>query len=339
MRKITVFHKLLYFINSVCATLLLLSYLLPFISPKKLPAFSVLSLAVPFLIIINTLFVIYWLIKLKKYVFISVFVLVIGIFISTPFFKLSKKKVSMNDDLTIMSYNVRMFNHYKWINQEGIDQLIVKLIKEEKPDVLAIQEYYNTKTVDLIDEYPYWYFIPKSKSKKLGLAIFSRFQIVNQGSLDFKNSGNNAIFTDIAREKDTFRLYNIHLQSLKINPTQENFGETNSGKLFHRLQKGFEKQAYQTEKFLAHDKLWEGKEIVCGDFNNTAYSWIYKQIIQDKKDAFLEAGSGFGKSFRYIFPTRIDFILTDEFAQVNSYKTIHKKYSDHYPIVARINWK
>ena len=336
MKKLSLFNKLLFFINSVLATVLLLSYLLPFLSPKSAPAFAVLSLLVPFLIIINLIFFVYWLIKLKKQCILSGFVLAIGWLFASPFYKFSEKKILLNNDIKIMSYNVRLFNHYKWNKDPETAQKMFDFISDKKPDILAIQEFYNDKNIPF--SYPYKYIKPKSKTLKFGLAIFSKFPIINQGSLDFKKSANNAIFVDIIKNKDTIRVYNLHLQSLKINPKKENFGEENSEKLFNRLETGFQKQAIQTEQFLAHEQDWKGKKIICGDFNNTAYSWLYKQILKDKKDAFVEAGKGFGKSFNYAFPMRIDFILTDKNTTINQFKTFSIKYSDHFPIFARINW-
>lgn len=233
-----------------------------------------------------------------------------------------------------MSYNVRMFNHYNWIKDKTISLKIETLIAEKEPDVVAIQEFYNDSKRDL--KYKYKYFQPTAKN--FGLTLLSKFPIINKGSLDFKDTSNNAIFIDILKDKDTVRIYNLHLQSLKINPKKENFGEDSSEKLIARLQNGFIKQASQTEKLLAHEQKWKGKKVLCGDFNNTAYSWVYKQISENKKDAFVEAGDGTGKSFNYIFPMRIDFILTDENCKINQFKTYSKKYSDHFPIMSRLNW-
>jgi endonuclease/exonuclease/phosphatase (EEP) superfamily protein YafD len=55
------------------------------------------------------------------------------------------------------------------------------------------------------------------------------------------------------------------------------------------------------------------------------------------KDSFLEAGSGFGKTFEIKnFPMRIDFIFVDEILNVNEHKNYSINYSDHLPILARI---
>lgn len=316
--------------------MLLLSYLLPFISPKSIPSVSVLSLVVPILISINVLFLIYWLLKLKRHFLTSALVLGIGWLVASPFYKFSEKKVLLNTDVKVMSYNVRLFNFYKWNKDPKTTENIVNFIKKTSPDILAIQEFYSHKELDIT--YPYKFIKLKSRTNKFGSAIYSKYPIINSGSLDFKKSANNAIFIDIVKGKDTIRVYNLHLQSLKLNPNKENFGEEDSEKLFQHISSAFLKQTQQTNLFVAHEQEWKGKKIICGDLNNTAYSWVYRQISKDKKDAFVEAGKGFGKTFRYAFPTRIDFIFTDVDTDINQFKVFPKKYSDHYPIFARINF-
>lgn len=335
MKKKSPFNKLLFFINSVLAVLLLLSFLLPYFSPKSFSVFAVISLFVPILFIGNLLFLCYWILKLKKQASLSAFVLMIGWLISTPFYKFSDDKETHSNNLSVMSYNVRMFNFYKWNSDTKLAQKTIDFIHKKSPDILALQEFYNSPKLSL--SFPYKYIKTKSKNNKFGLAIFSKFPIINSGSLDFKESDNNIVYADILKEQDTIRVYNVHLQSLSINPDKEYFGEENNQKLLIRFQTSFQKQASQTEQFLAHEKNWKGKKIILGDFNNTAYSWVYRKIKSDKKDAFLEAGSGFGKTFNYPFPMRIDFILTSKDFEINQFKTFDEKFSDHFPILARIH--
>jgi len=335
MKKLTFLDKILYLINSLLAVLLLLSFLLPHISPKKLPDFAVLSLFVPVLLIVNIFFVIYWLLKLKKQFLLSFLILILGWMIMTPFYKLSGKNSSLNSDLKLMSYNVKTFDLFSKKEDSTVNGFA--FIKEKNPDILAVQEYYQTSKIDI--NYPYQYIKKNTKSKKYGLAIYSKYKIINSGSLDLKSEGNNIIFIDILKQKDTIRIYNVHFESLRIKPNEENFGELNSEKLLERVANAFKKQALQTEQFLRHEQTWKGKKIICGDFNNTSYSWLYHKISKDKKDAFIEAGKGFGKTFNYWFPMRIDFILTDKNSITNSFKTFDIKHSDHFPIVAKINWK
>ena len=337
MVKYTFWHKIIVFINSILALLLLLSYLLPYLSPKVVPIFTVISLAVPILFISNVFFVIYWIIKLKKYFTISLISIVLGFGHVSNIYKFSEKEIFLNDDLRIMSYNVRLFNYFKWTNEGSIVNKIDSFISEKKPDILTIQEYYEAENLEL--KYPYQFIKTKSNSNKFGLAIFSKYEIINAGSLDLKESANNIIFTDILKEKDTIRVYNIHLESLKMNTNKENFGTKDSDKLIKKMEASFQKQAKQVELFLEHEQKWNGKKVLCGDFNNTAFSWVYRELSKNKQDAFKEAGKGLGRTFDYWYPLRIDFILLDSSFNVNNFKTFDVPYSDHYPILARVNLK
>ena len=337
MVKYSFWNKIIVFVNSILAILLLLSYLLPYISPETVPIFTIISLAVPVLLALNIFFIIYWIIKLKKYFTISLISIILGIGYISNIYKFSEKKIFLNDDLKVMSYNVRLFNHYNWSTDSTIVKKISSFIAEKEPDVLSIQEYYDAESLQL--KYPYQFIKTKSNFNKFGLAIFSKFKIINSGSLDLKESANNIIYTDILKDKDTIRVYNIHLESLKMNTSQENFGIINSDKLLEQMEASFQKQAKQVELFLQHEKKWDGKKILCGDFNNTAFSWVYRELSNEKQDAFKEAGKGLGKTFNYWYPLRIDFILTDANFDINNFKTFNVPYSDHYPILARLNLK
>ena len=119
------------------------------------------------------------------------------------------------------------------------------------------------------------------------MAIFSKFLIINSGSLDLKNTSNNIIFADILKGNDTIRVYNIHLQSLKLKTDKENFGKENSEKLVTTLEEGFKKQVSQTKVLLDHEKNWKGKKIIAGDFNNTSFSWgIYSNFKRKKRHIY-----------------------------------------------------
>ena len=97
-------------------------------------------------------------------------------------------------------------------------------------------------------------------------------------------------------------------------------------------------QQEQAELFIEHKTQSPHKMVICGDFNNTAYSYVYKEIKGDLKDGFEEAGNGFGRTFDFrYFPVRIDFILVDDSFEVNSFKVYEEKLSDHYPIRAKIS--
>lgn len=336
MKKLNFIDKIIYIINSFAALALLLSYLLPYISPKTVPLFAVLSLFVPFIILINLIFVLYWLIKLKKQFILSTLILLIGWTFNSSIYKLSGKNESVDNSFTVMSYNVRMFNYWNWIDDDNIKPKIKKFISEQNPDILLIQESYE------FDQFSYPYkFIKRTKhNKKVGQAIYSKFPIINTGSLDFNSPSNNAIFADIVKENDTIRTYNVHLQSFGLSTEKENFGQESSDKLLHTLEDNFSKQADQIELLIENFKEWNGKTVIGGDFNNTSRSWVYNQITEYMIDAHQEAGTGFGKTYNYWVPLRIDFIFSDLDATINSFQNFTKeKNSDHFPILTNLSWE
>ena len=144
MKKLSIINPLLLFINSILATALLLSYLLPYVSPKTVPALTIFSLSVPFLVLTNLGFLIYWLIKLHKNTLLSAFVLLLGWFVAPPLLKFSNKELVLTNDLKVMSYNVRMFNYYKWSDDLTTEQKIYAFINNESPDIISLQEFYQS---------------------------------------------------------------------------------------------------------------------------------------------------------------------------------------------------
>jgi len=318
--------------------MLLLSFVLPYIAPNNFAFLAVLSLAVPLLILSNLLFLLYWLMNVKKQLLLSLFALVVGFSHVGSLYKFSNSKhIENNNNLSVMNYNVRLFNLYNWIEGDNVQKKIITFIKKESPDVISFQEYHPHEDIDL-SFYKYKYEELSGKRIKYGQAIFSKFPIVNSGSIEFPKTANNAIYADIVKDSDTIRIYNVHLQSLRIDANNEELSKENSGRLIKRASETFKMQQFQSELFLLHKNKSPYKMIICGDFNNTAYSYVYKEIKGDLVDAFGVAGNGFGRTFDFkYFPIRIDFILADKAFSVNHFKTYDEKYSDHFPILTKVS--
>ncbi len=235
-----------------------------------------------------------------------------------------------------MNYNVRLFNLYDWIPEKGVETKIVDFIKETSPQVLCVQEYHPNNHIDF-SFFKYKYENLSGKKITNGQVIFSQYPIINSGSVEFPDTPNNAIFADVVKGKDTLRIYNIHLESMRIDTKAENLKKEDSERLLKRVGKTFEMQQFQAELFLMHKKQCPYKMIICGDFNNSAFSYVYRTIKDDLNDAFKEAGNGFGRTYDFkFFPARIDFILSDEAFAVNGFKTFSTHNSDHFPIMATL---
>ncbi|MEO5787942.1 endonuclease/exonuclease/phosphatase family protein, partial [Gelidibacter sp.] len=268
MKKLNLFDKFVFFLNSLAAVTLLLAYILPYVEPKRFAFVSVLSLTMPFLIIVNLLFVIYWLLKVRKQLLLSLIVLLIGFKHLGSLYKFTSSNQDVDtDNIVVMNYNVRLFNVFEWIPDINAGKEISEFINEKNPDIISMQDYRPDKALALKG---YYKFESLSGGKIInGQAIFSKFPIINKGIIEFPNTFNNAIFADVVKGKDTIRVYNVHLQSFKIDVSSDPLKKETSENLFKRVEKTFSLQQAQTELFLEHKSKSPYKVIVCGDFNNT----------------------------------------------------------------------
>ena len=347
MKNLSWFNKLMFFLNIVLTVSTFVAYLLPFLAPKLFPLLSVFTLFMPLFFILNGLFFLYWGFQFKKRMIISGLVLLMGITFFNKFYKFSAKEYPENEkDFTVMSYNVRLFNVFKWLDRDDVPDTILTFINEKNPDILCIQEFSNSAHIDL-KVYSHKYVLMEGNQIRTAQAIFSKFPIINQGNIVFPNSNNNVVFADIKKGKDIIRVYNMHLQSIKISPDVSELDEKNidaidqgkSQKLFNRISEAFKQQQQQAEIIKEHKKDCPYPIIICGDMNNSAFSYVYRNIKGALKDSFEEAGVGFGATYKFrYYPARIDYIFADDTMKVKKFESFPDfENSDHYPIMARLS--
>ena len=339
MKKLSFFEKFLFLVNSLVAFSFLISIGLPHVKPTLFSYSSIFNLFTPIIISLNILFMFFWIAKLKKQFLLSLIVLILGNDSLKSFVNFSNNsKFIADNEFSIISYNVRLFNLYNWIERDNITIKIKEFLKNKNADVICLQEYQNTNFN--LDNYEYKYEKLRGDNLKYGQAIFSKYPIVNKGSIDFNSPSNNAIFSDIKISNDTIRIYNIHLESFSFEKEIE-LSELNKNneKIMNDLSKTFIIQQKQVELIKKSIKKSPYKVILSGDFNNTAFSYIYKELSRDLNDSFKEKGNGFGITFNYNFiPLRIDFILSDKVFKINYFKTYSINLSDHEPIFSQFTY-
>lgn len=337
--------KTMLLLNVVLVLTTLMAYLLPFLAPKWFPILSVLTLFLPLFLILNLLFFIFWFIQFKKYIFISGIALLLGITFINKFYNLKETVLPVsNSDFTIMSYNVRLFNKFKWDLKANIPKQIANLVDEKKPDILCIQEYSDFEQTRF-SNYKYQHIFKEGKNIIVGNAIFSKYKIIDKGKITFPESNNNVVYADIVKENDTLRVYSMHLQSIKISTAIDDediqqMDENKTRTILRRISKAFTKQQIQAELIKQHYQDCKYKKVICGDMNNSAFSYVYRTIKGSMEDAFETNGAGFGKTYNFkYYPARIDYILVDKKMQVKEFETLNDFYnSDHFPLLARLNF-
>lgn len=171
--RLSTVEKLIYFFNFIIAILLVCAYLLPFIPPRFSSTLSILNLGLPLLFVLNLLFTVFWLVKLKKQMILSIIAVLCGFLYFDSIFKFNAK-TSMDEvgSLDLMSYNVRLFDRYHWAKESEITAKIKKFIAQKDPDIVTFQDYFISDTTQL-DGYDYSYVVASKKevNTELGFSV------------------------------------------------------------------------------------------------------------------------------------------------------------------------
>jgi endonuclease/exonuclease/phosphatase family metal-dependent hydrolase len=318
----------------------------------------------PYILITNIIFIIIWLFRVRKYCFLSLIAILIG------FGSLQRLYQFRRDDfpadttelVKVLSYNVQIFGLY---GDGSNREKIIQFLKEESPAITCLQEYCQTNTPkdpfvttplikDALGVKNYYLYTPLSRNKYLfGMAIFTKYPIVNRGAITFENAKtNHAMYVDVKMNNDTVRIYNVHFQSIHFGAEDYLFAQQatsntdlsngewkeKSVRILKKIKTGFANRSVQVDTIVAHIKSSPYKVIVCGDFNDTPCSYTYKQIRNLLNDAFVGSGKGFGYSMviNKLLSFRIDYIFHDKSFQSYGFTTGNIQASDHFPVYTHL---
>ena len=360
-------EKLVLVVNFIAAVALILSNIAGNISPDRMWFLAFLGLVHIPLLLINILFIFFWIFLLRKWVIGSLLaVLVSWGHIGTHFrFRNSETAIESSDTLKFMSFNVRLFDLYQWKTTQKYKtrSRIFKMIKEQNPDVLCFQEYYSNpaKGFDVKDtmnniENLHNSFVASFKSleglKEWGMAIYSKYPMFNKQRIPFSNSINNYFqYADICKGRDTIRIFNIHFESIHfgqedylfINDIENQYTDRENllekgQRIFQKIGSAFAIRAEQVETVRKYVASSPFPVVLCGDFNDTPASFVYNRLTTELKDSFCESGSGMSGTYpNLFFPMRIDYILHSvNFFRAFRYNVINEDLSDHLPITTTL---
>ena len=334
MKRKKIFVRFFAFINAF----LLVLQLIAMGSISGIISIPIFSLVVPLLCFANIFFFIFWLIRFQWPFLLFMLTFVIGFKEWRLLYQFKDNGIITSDGLSVMSYNVRSFNRFKWLDTSNIPKEITTFITNESPDIISFQEY-AIDLAPIFKDYPYLFFTPYTRNGKVGSCIISKLPLYNPQPVLFTGSENGGMYVDFLYKKDTLRLYNIHFESLGFNLKDTLVDSHYSKEIRSKINKVF---AIQQLQVLQVKKIMNGSvfpEIICTDLNNNAFSASYRALSKGMKDSFLAKGAGFGSTYQFpYFPLRIDYILTDPKMKTISFKTHSIKLSDHKPISVSLEW-
>jgi endonuclease/exonuclease/phosphatase family metal-dependent hydrolase len=359
-KTISILNIILLVCNVIVIIALLTAYLANYLNPKVYFLAGLSGLFYPYILIANVLFIVIWLFRKWKYCLLSLITILTG-FNSVQRLYQFQRKITPSDTtqlVKVMSYNVQILGLY---SESSNREKIIQFLKEEHPDITCLQEYCQSNSPkngfvsahhikEALNVKNYSLHTPLSRNNYLfGMAIFSKYPIIHQGIISFKDAKtNHAMFVDVKINTDTVRIYNVHFQSIHFGAEDYLFAQQaasnsdmsndkwkeHSVRILKKIKTGFAKRSTQVDTIVNHINLSPYRVIVCGDFNDTPWSYTYKQIRNLLEDAFVESGKGFGYSMiiNKLLSFRIDYIFHDKSFQSYDFTTGNIQASDHYPV-------
>lgn len=341
---------------------LLLSYASAWISPKSLWFFQLLGLAYPILFVGTLIFALLNFMLTKKYAF-SLIVLLLGSFTHARYFGVSFPKnnealiSASNNELSIMSFNVRLFDAYQLIVPKIEDSKaeFTAFFEENSSDILCLQEYAENKSnnklispSEIMKIGGYTHHVTtltlEAKRMTMGQAIFSKHPIINSGLIGDSSRSIPSIYADIVKGEDTIRIYNFHLESIRFQKDEyslfdnsissdKDYSQRITG-LLSKLKEAYPPRVQQTRQIISHAAETSYPTLLCGDLNDPPTSYTYSTIAKQFNDAFYAADFGMTRTYAGKVPAgRIDYIFHDDKWIPTTFNTHHEKtLSDHYAI-------
>lgn len=367
---------------TVIALLYLLASLSPFFDSHSYRVFTFLGIFFPYLFVGLCCFIVLVFLFFSKFGFLFLALLPVGWLNIRSSLGMHKGSVFKHQKeagtIRVASWNVEDFVNCDVRADTPLSprRNIIAYLKDQDADILCLQDFrifYNKESYKIFINnfniirdslgFPY-YFFPvdynysgKYFDMQYGSVIFSKYPIIDTQSYayDWKHYPEHLAKATLDVNGKKMVVFTTHLRSMFLNFTQtKQFAESTpfltdiDMKLLTRGSK-WQKLSYFDSIHVKQAELVKNQLETCGlpfvfcaDLNAVPTSYVYHRIAYGRKDAFLENGFGWGKTYSKMnnAPTlRIDVILGSKNLNFTQFKCEQiTKASDHYPLVTDIKY-
>ncbi len=362
-----------FLLNLAVMAALGVAYMAPYLDPRSFwpPAFA--GLVFPILVGLQLVFLVFWLAG-RKWVFAGIAAVALlpalresAHYLRWPYVSFGKESSDEEMDslaaaqppsMRILSWNVRVFNkNAPDVRFSGRDSILA-LLAGQQPDVICFQEYFTMSGTEdndhqkLVREatglryFSFWEALRDKKGRQWGLAIVSRYPVLEAGEVDFPGGGtlNGCQYADLETPSGRVRIFNTHLQSIHLSTVDyglddavSEMREANTRRVtLLKFRDAYQARADQATRLedAVLDSPWP--VVLCGDFNDPPQSYAYHRVSSGLNDAFSQAGRGLARTHATLPGVRIDYVLVDTSLSVLRYWAMPSQLTDHYPIVVEV---
>lgn len=327
-----------------------------YVNPESHPVVSTAGLVYPVLLLINLLFVVFWVIFRKRMLVIPLLGYVLAYVPTRIYIPFNIPHDTPLGAIKVLSYNVQAYHGSDDETRDEAARRILDYIAGSWASIVCIQEDmdggrpYIHAFLDSI--YPYSERTIFGDKNGNAQGVYSKYPILNKERIEYDSKGNASFAYQLDINGKTVLLINNHFESNHLtlgdkarykemlkeglngeleSDTAKKESRLIAGKLFDAVKTRAPQADAVHEYIEAHRKY---PIIVCGDFNDNPISYTRRTVAKGLTDCYVSTGRGLGLSYNQKgFFVRIDNIMcSDHFQPFNC--TVDSKIdaSDHYPI-------
>ena len=323
------------------------------LNPADHPLLSTLGMTLPVFLLINLVFLFFWVVFKWRMVWISVLGLVLAYVPISIYMPLNSSQDIPEGALKIISYNVCAYGgNFKY--DDGFEKVRDYLV-EEKPDIVCIQEDIDTwrRYVFLHYEKTFAYndtmVIANNPQSYNALGIHSKYPIIHRERIAYPSKANGSVAWWLKVGDDTLIVVNNHFESCHLN-------KDDRAQYLQMIKGKMPRDSVREESKLLLVKLAEANAkrsgqirtvrqyaldhgqypvIVCGDFNDSPISYSRHAMAEVLTDCYATTGKGIGLSYNQkAFSFRIDHFFCNDRLQPYCCEIDGKMdASDHNPLI------
>ena len=329
------------------------------LNPVEHPILSVMGMTFPVFLLVNLLFLFFWLTVKWKRAWIPIVGFAAVYVPLTLFMPFNMRQDVPEGTIKVVSYNVCTYGgNYKY--EQGFDT-VFNYLKRQNADIVCLQEDVDTWRRFVFQRYEKIYpyndttILHQNSLTFNGVGIHTRFPIIRKERIWYQSNTNGSVAYYLNTGEDTLLVINNHLEGTHLSDAErDSYKRLLEGKmerdtvraesmfLIGKLGQNNAVRAPQAEA--VHRYIEEHSQypvIVCGDFNDTPISYSRRTIAQGLTDCFQATGRGLGLSYNQKgFYFRIDYILcSPDLQPYNCQIDDEMDASDHYPIMCNIKMR
>lgn len=276
---------------------------------------------------------------------------------------------SSQQSLRVMQWNcMELSGSLQNDSTRQVRQQVAALLRKHQPQVLLLQDFqeitsprHYSNIAFLRDTLGYrymllapYYTVEAGWGKvQEGAAIFSKIPIDTAGHIMYEGRpvSEQIAWADIRFRGKTLRCVSTHLLSMNLNTPKgqpdplyyyqrPDSAVITSGDVLRKL-RHYQPYHVRQARQLCHFLDTSTHPLVLGiDMNSVPSSWVYRHISRGLEDVFLATGRGWGRSYHSRLPNlRIDYLFTGPALAIPHAITIPVSFSDHYPVLADLQWR